>query len=270
MGSRLTFFLLYDLEMIDPLSTFRLDGKVVIITGASSGLGARFAQVCDAAGASVVLAARRLDRLETLAGELNSAIAVQADFATDDAAPMVVDAALSSFGAIDVVVNNAGMNRAVKAVDDTMEGFRDELQVNLVGPYDLATRSAKWMVENGRPGAVVNIASVLGVVAGGPMKVPGYAASKGGLIQLTRELASEWARKNVRVNAIGPGWFESEMTKETMFDDERAHEFIKRGAPLGRGGREHELDGALLFLASDASSYVTGQTLFVDGGWTIV
>ena len=256
--------------MIDPLSTFRLDGKVVIVTGSSSGLGERFARVCDAAGASVVLAARRLDRLEALAAGLTSAVAVKADFATDDAAPMVVEAALSNFGAIDVVINNAGTNRAVEAIDDTPEGFRDEMQVNLVGPYDLAARSAKWMIENGRSGSVVNIASVLGRVAGGPMNVPGYAASKGALIQLTRELASEWARKNVRVNAIGPGWFESEMTAETMFNDQRAHEFIKRGAPMGRGGHEHELDGALLFLASDASSYVTGQTLFVDGGWTIV
>ncbi len=256
--------------MIDPLTTFRLDGKVAIITGASSGLGERFARVCDAAGASVVLAARRLERLEHLAGELTNAIAVRADFATDDAAPLVVDAALSTFGAIDVVVNNAGISRTIKAIDDTMEGFRHELQVDLVGPYDLAARSAKWMIENGRPGSVVNIASVLGRVAGGPLPLPGYAAAKGGLVQLTRELASEWARQNIRVNAIGPGWFESEMTADAMFNDDRGAEFVKRGAPMGRGGREHELDGALLFLASDASSYMTGQTLFVDGGWTIV
>jgi NAD(P)-dependent dehydrogenase (short-subunit alcohol dehydrogenase family) len=256
--------------MIDPVSTFRLDGKVVIVTGASSGLGERFAEVCDAAGASVVLAARRLDRLEQLADRLTNAIAVQADFARDDAAPLVVEAALSSFGAIDVVVNNAGISRTIKAIDDTVEGFRHELQVDLVGPYDLSLRSAKWMIENGRPGSIVNIASVLGQVAGGPLALPGYAAAKGGLVQLTRELASEWARKGIRVNAIGPGWFESEMTAEAMFDDERGMEFVKRGAPMGRAGAPHELDGALLFLASEASSYVTGQTLFVDGGWTIV
>lgn len=256
--------------MIDPLGTFRLDGKVVIITGASSGLGERFARVCDAAGAQVVLAARRLERLEDLANQLTTAIAVRADFATDEAAPMVVDAALSNFGAVDVVVNNAGISRTIKAVDDTVEGFRHELQVDLVGPYDLAVRSAKWMIENSRPGSIVNIASVLGRVAGGPLPLPGYAAAKGGLVQLTRELASEWARKGIRVNAIGPGWFESEMTADAMFDDDRGKEFIKRGAPMGRGGKEHELDGALLFLASDASTYVTGQTLYVDGGWTIV
>jgi NAD(P)-dependent dehydrogenase (short-subunit alcohol dehydrogenase family) len=256
--------------MIDPLNTFRLDGKVVIITGASSGLGERFARVCDAAGASVVVAARRLERLELLASELTSAIAIRADFATDDAAPEIVDAALTHFGAIDVVVNNAAISRTVKATEDTMDGFRHELQIDLVGPYDLASRAAKSMIEQGRPGSIVNIASVLGRVAGGPLPLPGYAAAKGGLVQLTRELASEWARKQIRVNAIGPGWFESEMTADAMFSDERGQEFIKRGTPMGRAGAAHELDGALLFLASDASTYVTGQTLFVDGGWTIV
>ncbi len=256
--------------MFDPLSTFRLDGKVVILTGASSGLGARFARVCDAAGASVVLAARRLERLEVLANDLTNAVAVRADFSTDEAAPACVEAALSQFGSIDVVVNNAGISRTIKATEDTMDGFRTELQVDLVGPYDLAARSAKWMMENDRPGSIINIASIVGKVAGGPLPLPGYAAAKGGLVQLTRELASEWARKNVRVNAIGPGWFESEMTSDAMFNDERGVEFIKRGAPMGRGGREHELDGALLFLASEASSYMTGQTVYVDGGWTIV
>ena len=112
--------------------------------------------------------------------------------------------------------------------------------------------------------------AVLAIVAGGSLPLPGYAAAKGGLVQLTRELASEWARHRVRVNAIGPGWFRSEMTSDTMFDDEKGQAFIRRNTPLGRGGDEHELDGALLFLASDASSYVTGQTIYVDGGWTIV
>lgn len=256
--------------MIDPLSQFRLDDKVVIVTGASSGLGKRFAEVCSAAGASVVLAARRLERLEELAETLPSAVAVRVDFGTDEGAPACVDAALSNFGAIDVVVNNAGISRAIKAVDDTAAGFRDEVQIDLIAPYDLSIRAAGWMIENGRTGTIVNIASILGQVAGGALAVPGYAAAKGGIINLTRELASQWARKGVRVNAIGPGWFESEMTHDAMFEDEGGQKFIERGAPMGRAGREAELDGALLFLASEASSYVTGQTLFVDGGWTIV
>ena len=261
---------MYKSFMIDPLSTFRLDDKVVIVTGASSGLGARFARVCDAAGAKVVLAARRIERLEALAGELSNAVSVQADFSTDDAAPLVVEAALGEFGVIDVVVNNAGISRILKAVDDDPDGFRHELQIDLVAPYDLSIRSAKWMIDNGRTGSIVNIASVLGKVGGGRLAAPGYAAAKGGLVQLTRELGSQWARKGVRVNAIGPGFFESEMTAETMFEDENAMAMIKSSTPMGRAGDAHELDGALLFLASDASSYVTGQTVYVDGGWTII
>ncbi len=256
--------------MFDPLSTFRLDGKVVIITGASSGLGARFARVCDAAGASLVLAARRVERLESLANGLSNAVVVRADLAHDEAVPAIIEAALSEFGAIDVVVNNAGISRTVKAVDDDLEDFRRELQIDLVAPYDLARRAAHVMIEGGRPGSIINIASVLGQVAGGPLPLPGYAAAKGGLVHLTRELASEWARNAIRVNGIGPGWFESEMTKDAMFDTDRGQEFIRRGAPMGRAGQEHELDGALLYLASDASSYMTGQTLYVDGGWTII
>lgn len=256
--------------MNDPTNAFRLDDKVVIVTGASSGLGARFARVCDAAGAKVVVTARRTDRLEALASELSDALVVSADFATDEAAPAVIDATLSHFDAIDVVVNNAGISRAVSAIDDTADGFRHELQVDLVAPYDLASRAARWMIEQNRPGAIINIASVLATVAAGPIHLPGYAAAKGGLAHLTKELASEWARQRIRVNAIGPGWFRSEMTQSAMFDDEGGAAFVKRGAPMGRAGEEHELDGALLFLASDASSYVTGQTLYVDGGWTIV
>jgi len=256
--------------MIDPLAPFRLDDKVVIVTGASSGLGSRFARVCDAAGAKVVLAARRVERLEALASELSNAIAVQADFSTDDAASLVVESALSEFGAIDVVVNNAGICRTVKAVDDDPDGFRHELQIDLVAPYDLACRSAKWMIDNGLTGSIVNIASVLGVVGGGRLAVPGYAAAKGGLVQLTRELGSQWARKGVRVNAIGPGFFESEMTADAMFENEKGMALIKSSTPMGRPGDAHELDGALLYLASDASSYMTGQTLYVDGGWTII
>ena len=169
-----------------------------------------------------------------------------------------------------MLVNNAGMLRTVQPHEDTAAGFREELQVDLVAPYDLASRSAAWMIEDGRPGSIVNIASVLGLVGGGRLGVPGYAAAKGGLVQLTRDLASNWGRFGIRVNAIGPGWFRSEMTSETMFENERGQEFIRRNAPLGRAGDEHELDGVLLFLASDASSYMTGQTLYVDGGWTII
>lgn len=251
------------------LDMFRLDGKVVVLTGASSGLGERFARVLSAAGAAVVVAARRADRLEQLTGEVSNTVAVPVDLTADGAPDSLVSAALDQFGQIDVVVNNAGISRVLPAVDDDVDDFRRELEINLVAPYELARKAGKWMIDNGRSGSIVNIGSVLGEVAGGRLKVPGYSAAKGGLHNLTRELASQWARRNVRVNAIAPGWFETEMNSN-MFADEGGMNYILTGAPMGRPGYEGELDGALVFLASDASSYVTGQVLCVDGGWTAV
>jgi NAD(P)-dependent dehydrogenase (short-subunit alcohol dehydrogenase family) len=251
------------------LDMFRLDGKVTILTGASSGLGERFARVLTTAGAAVVLAARRVDRLEQLVVELPDTVAVAVDMTAPGAPEQVLDAALNEFGQVDVVVNNAGISRVLPAVDDDLDDFRRELEINLVAPYELARKSAKWMIDNGRPGSIVNIGSVLGEVAGGRLKVPGYAAAKGGVHNMTRELASQWARRNVRVNAIAPGWFETEMNSN-MFADEGGMNYITTGAPMGRPGYEGELDGALVFLASDAASYVTGQVLCVDGGWTAV
>jgi NAD(P)-dependent dehydrogenase (short-subunit alcohol dehydrogenase family) len=253
----------------DLLPSFRLDERVVLLTGASSGLGERFARVLAAAGARVVLAARRRDRLEALADELPGAIAVRADLVEPGEAARLVADALEAAGRIDVVVNNAGISRVVPAVDDDVEEFRRELEIDLVAPYELARLVARHLIAEGRPGSIVNIGSVLGTVAGGRLRVPGYAAAKGGLHNLTRELASQWARRGVRVNAIAPGWFETEMNVE-MFGSEGGHRYIVDGAPMGRAGREGELDGALLFLASDASSFVTGQVLHVDGGWTAV
>ena len=251
------------------LPSFRLDDKVVLITGASSGLGERFARVVSASGGRPLLAARRLERLEALADELPGAVALRADLTEPGAAAQLVTDALDAAGRLDVVVNNAGISRVVPAVDDDAEEFRRELEIDLIAPYELARLTARHLIEQGRPGSIVNIGSVLGHVAGGRLKVPGYAAAKGGLHNLTRELASQWARRGIRVNAIAPGWFETEMNSE-MFADQGGQRYITEGAPMGRPGREGELDGALLFLASDASSYVTGHVLFVDGGWTAI
>jgi len=252
------------------LARFRLDGRVVVVTGASSGLGERFARVLAGVGARLVLAARRTDRIEALAAELPDAVAVTVDLAAADGPGHLVDSTVEHYGRIDVLVNNAGISRVVPAVDDDLDGFRHELAVDLVAPYELARRAARWWIDHDHPGVVVNLGSVLGAGSGGRLRVPGYAAAKGGLHNLTRELAVQWARKDIRVNALAPAWFETEMNAEAMFHTDSGRAYVESGTPMGRGGRAHELDGALLLLASDAGSYLTGHVLYVDGGWTAV
>ena len=254
---------------LDPYASFRLDGRVIVLTGASSGLGHRFATLLGAAGADVVVSARRAERLAELADGNDRLLAVPCDITAPGAPASLVAAAVDAYGRIDGVVNNAGISRVLAAIDDEADDFRHELEINLVAPYELARTAARWMIENGRPGSIVNIGSVLGNGGGGRLKVPGYAAAKGGIHNLTRELASQWARKGVRVNAIAPGWFETEMNAD-MFGTDGGMSYIVDNTPMGRAGVEGELDGALLFLLSEASTYVTGQVLFVDGGWTAI
>ena len=257
--------------MSDPeraLDQFRLDDRVVVVTGASSGLGQRFARVVSGVGAKVVLAARRVDRLEALSADLPDARAVECDITSPDGPQHLIDATVDHYGRLDVLINNAGISRVIPAVDDDLDDFRHELEVDLIAPYDLARRAARWWIDNDHPGVVVNLGSVLGEVSGGRLRVPGYATAKGGLHNLTRELAVQWARRGIRVNALAPAWFETEMNSAEMFHTDSGRNYVESGTPMGRGGEPHELDGALLLLASDAGSYLTGHVLLVDGGWT--
>jgi hypothetical protein len=253
---------------IDPLAAFRLDGRVAVVTGASAGLGARFARVLHGAGADVVLAARRVDRLQALADELDGALVVECDIAEDADIDRLAATSLQRFGRIDVLVNNAGVGGPIPALDESPDAFRRTIAVNLTGAFVACQRVGAHMLERGS-GAIVNVVSMLGLVGSGQVPFPSYTASKGGLVNLTRELAAQWGRGGVRVNALAPGWFPSEMTAD-LFADEQSLRWVRRKSPMGRAGEAHELDGALLFLASDASTYVTGHILTVDGGWTAV
>ena len=252
---------------IDVEGMFRLDGRVALVSGASSGLGHRFARVLHAAGASVVLTARRVERLDALAADLGDRVAVvPADLASAEQVTAMAAAAEEAFGRIDVLVNNAGTGNPGAAATFDLEDWRTTIDVNLTALFQLTQACARGMLARG-DGVIVNVASILGLVASAPIASAAYTASKGAVIQLTRELAVEWARRGVRVNALAPGYFRSEMT-DALADDERSLAYLHRNAPMARMGNPNELDGAILFLASDASSYMTGQTLVVDGGWT--
>ena len=253
-------------DPIDPTAAFRLDGKVAIVTGASSGLGSRFSQVLHAAGATVVATARRQDRLDTLVSSLPRAVSVVCDVSVDEDLERLVDSTVERFGQIDVFVNNAGIANQIAAEDESVDDFRRVVDVNLNALFLLSQLAGRHMIERG-DGSIVNITSMLGLVASAPIKQASYTASKGAVVNLTRELGTQWARKGIRVNAIAPGWFPSEMTGD-MFEDESSLAYVRRNTPMARPGQAHELDGVLLFLASPASSYVTGQTIVVDGGWT--
>jgi NAD(P)-dependent dehydrogenase (short-subunit alcohol dehydrogenase family) len=255
---------------IDPVASFRLEDRVTILTGASSGIGAHLAGTLAAAGAKVVVAARRLERLQTLVSGLpgDGHLAVACDMANDADLDALVAATMARHGRIDILINNAGFNDPHPAETEPMSNFRYVMEVNLNGTFALTQLVARCMLERGE-GTIVNVASILGMVGAGQIPEGSYAASKGALVNLTRELAAQWARRGVRVNAVCPGWFRSEMTAE-MFDNESSVRWIRRKTPMGRPGELQELDGAVLFLASPASSYVTGAVLPVDGGWTAV
>jgi hypothetical protein len=245
---------------------FSLDDRVALVTGASSGLGERFARFLQGAGATVIAAARRLDRLQTLAASSDQIHARACDVGDADQIRALIDGIVAEHGRIDVVVNNAGTADSASALKQHDDEFAHVLAINLVAPYLISKYAAQAMIAAHGTGAIINIASILGQRGSAIATQTGYAASKGGIESLTRSLAAQWARHGIRVNALAPGWFETEMTAE-MFASDQATSWVAGRTPLGRHGREGELDGPLLLLASDAGSYITGQTLIVDGGW---
>jgi NAD(P)-dependent dehydrogenase (short-subunit alcohol dehydrogenase family) len=251
---------------LDPIASFRLDGQVAIVTGASSGLGDRFARVLHAAGATVVVAARRADRLERLVEQLPGAVAIAADLSLGDDRERLIAQTVEQCGGVQILVNNAGIGHKIAVEDEDLDMFREAIEINLTAVWHLSKLAGQSMVA-AKYGSIVNVASVLGHVGSAPIKQAHYCASKGGVVNLTRELALQWARKGVRVNALCPGWFESEMTAG-MESDEGSQRFIAQNSPIPRMGAADELDGALLLLASRASTFMTGQSLIVDGGWT--
>ncbi len=249
------------------LDRFRLDGKVAIVTGASSGLGVAFAKALAEAGADVSIGARRVEMLESTRGLIEAegrrGLATRLDVTVPEDCDAIVQATLEEFGRLDVLVNNAGVATAIPATRETPDEFRQVLDVNLNGAYWMAQAAARVM----EPGSsIVNIASIVGLTSLG-LPHAAYTASKAGLIGLTRDLAQQWtARRGIRVNALAPGLISTEMTGDYL------DEHLPRQLPrilMGRTGEAAELATAVVFMAADASSYITGTTLVVDGGMTV-
>jgi 3-oxoacyl-[acyl-carrier protein] reductase len=248
---------------------FSLKGRVALVTGASSGLGVQFARALSDNGAAVALVARRADRLKSLQSEIEGkggrAVAIEADVTDHAAVVRAFDAAEKAFGTVTILVNNAGIAHGGRAVEMPPEEWRKVLSTNLDAVFFWAQEAARRLLAAKKQGAIVNIASVLGLaVSKGAVA---YATAKAGVVQVTKALAVELAFKGVRVNAIAPGWFVTEMNDEYLTGEAGAA--IKREIPMARFGNPGDLDGALLLLVSDAGSYITGATVVVDGGQVV-
>ena len=247
---------------------FSLMGKTAIVTGASRGIGEAIAKGFAKAGADLVLVSRNRAALEKVGREISSlgrkALPIAADIGVPEEIERTVDTALETFPRIDILVNNAGISPVLKKAEEmNLKEWEEIVRVNLTGTFLFCQAAGKVMIQQGG-GKIINMVSV-GAVVGFPRQIA-YCATKGGILQLTKVLAIEWTRYNIQVNAIGPAYLETELT-QGMRESKVISENLLRRTPMGRFGRPEEVVGAALYLASDASSYVTGQTLFVDGGW---
>ena len=255
---------------MDVIDSFKIEDKVCIVTGVSSGLGVAFATALAEAGANVVVCARRREKLELNAKRISEQtgkkiIPITADVSKENDIANVVSETEREFGKIDILVNNAGIGSPKPSVDTTEKEWSDVITVNLTGAFLFSRDVAKSMIKNKVDGSIVNIVSIYGL-SGDTIPSPAYYASKGALVNLTKALANEWAPYGIRVNAIAPGFFPSEMTA-SLQQDQNMMNYVKNRTPLGRMGNPDELKPALVLLASNAGSYITGHTLCVDGGW---
>lgn len=252
---------------------FGLKGKIALVTGASGGLGVEFARALAVAGADVAVLARRRERLEQVAAELEGlgvrALPVAVDLTDDAELERALEEVEQELGPVDILVNNAGVAPFGKAERQTREQWDSALAINLTAPFILCQLVARRMIERGGGGRIINISSVMGEVASSIFPTVGYNATKGAVSNMTRQLAVEWAKHRITVNAIAPAWFPTEMNIDPAIGDispkykARMEDFT----PMGRLGAEGELMGAVIYLASPAASYVTGEVLHVDGGW---
>jgi len=250
---------------------FDLSGRVALVTGAGSGLGGVFAEALAEAGAAVVCTGRRVTRVQETAVRLRErgyqSLALTADVTDETAVASMMNETVAQFGRLDILVNNAGTAAVGSPETISLADWQRVMDVNLTGVFLCAQAAARVMIAAGTGGRIINIASILGAGASEPVPTAPYAASKGAVVNLTRDLAVHWAPHGILVNALGPAYFPSEMTESFLALPEMK-QAIERRTPLGRVGRPEELKGAVVFLASQASSYITGQTLYVDGGWT--
>jgi 2-deoxy-D-gluconate 3-dehydrogenase len=255
------------LKPMNLLELFRLDGKTALVTGAASGLGAAIAQGLADAGAAVAVHGNRRAATETAAAIVatgGKAQAFQADLSDKTGAEKLFAAVMQAFGRVDILVNNAGMIARHDAVEFPLSEWEQVMQVNLTSVFQLSQLAGREMIARGEGGKIVNIASLLSFQGG--IRVPAYSASKGGVAQLTKALANEWAPKNIQVNAIAPGYFATTNTEALQADATRNRQILER-IPAGRWGQPQDLAGAALYLSSRASDYVTGTVITVDGGW---